>query len=179
MRRIYIQIHVHLWQPPTRLEPFVVGTPLHRPEPTKERLEPTILSIRAIEITHLTSFTLLFQLRIQRYVWRNHVATWARGGSGSGVPEWTPAGFCVFPSDPDPESKIWEKPDSESLFTFGSRRSLCGHFLSKTWANYGWIDVWNRSLKKSKILKFEKLPDPEPDPDSNILEQERSRSLKK
>jgi len=30
----------------------------------------------AIEITHLAMFTLLLLLRIQRYVWRNHVATW-------------------------------------------------------------------------------------------------------
>ena len=34
---------------------------------------------------------------------------------------------------PDQESKIWEKPypDPESLFNYGSSRSLCGHFLSK------------------------------------------------
>jgi len=35
-------------------------------------------------------------------------ASWhqsTRGGTGSGVPESTPAGFCVFLSDP--ESKIW------------------------------------------------------------------------
>jgi len=33
----------------------------------------------------------------------------------------------------DPESKIWGKPDPdpESLFNFGSSRSLCGHILSK------------------------------------------------
>jgi len=53
-----------------------------------------------------------------------------KGGSGSGVPESTPVGFCVFLSDPDPdpESKIWEKadPDPESLFNFSSSRSLCG-----------------------------------------------------
>ena len=38
-----------------------------------------------------------------------------------------------FFSDPDPESKICEKPDPdpESLFHFGSSRSLCGHFLGK------------------------------------------------
>jgi len=64
-------------QPPTRWEPFVAGTMLRRPEPTKETVEPTILSILAIEITHLTRFTLLLLLRIQRYMWRNHVATWA------------------------------------------------------------------------------------------------------
>jgi len=50
---------------------------LRRPAPTKERVEPTILSIIAIEITLLTRFTLLLLPRIQRYKWRNHVATWA------------------------------------------------------------------------------------------------------
>jgi len=36
-------------------------------------------------------------------------------GTGSGVPESTPAGFCVFLLDP--ESKIYEKtyPDPESI----------------------------------------------------------------
>jgi len=50
---------------------------LRSPEPTKERVEPTILSLTAIEITHLTRFTLLLLLRIQRYMCRNHVVTWA------------------------------------------------------------------------------------------------------
>jgi len=54
----------------------------------------------------------------------------SRDGTRSGVPESTPAGFCVFLSDPDldPESKICEKPDpdAESIFHFGSSRSLCG-----------------------------------------------------
>ena len=56
-----------------------------------------------------------------------------RGGTGSGQPESTPAGFCVFLSDldQDPESKIWEKPDPESLSNFGSSRRLGSHFLSK------------------------------------------------
>jgi len=64
-------------QPPTCWEPFVAGTMLPRPEPTKETVEPMILSITAIAITHLTRFTLLLLIRIQRYMWRNHVATWA------------------------------------------------------------------------------------------------------
>jgi len=64
-------------QPPTRWEPFVAGTMLRRPEPTKEAVEPMILRIIVIAITHLTRFTLLLLLRIQRYMWRNHVATWA------------------------------------------------------------------------------------------------------
>ena len=63
-------------QPPTRWEPFVAGTILRRPEPPKETVEPIILSIIAIVIAYLTRFTLLL-IRIQRYMWRNHVATWA------------------------------------------------------------------------------------------------------
>jgi len=66
-------------------------------------------------------------------------STLIKGGHGSGVPEWTPAGFCVFLSDPDPESKIREKtdPDPESLFNFASSRSLRGHCLSKTMVYLG------------------------------------------
>jgi len=56
-----------------------------------------------------------------------------RGGTGSGLPVSTPDGFCVFLSDPepDPDLKICERPDPdpESLFHFGSNRSLCGYFL--------------------------------------------------
>ena len=55
-------------QPPTRWGPFVAGTMLCRPELNKERVEPTILSIIAIDITHLTRFALLLLLRIQRYM---------------------------------------------------------------------------------------------------------------
>ena len=56
-------------------------------------------------------------------------------------PESTPAGFCVFLSDP--ESKICEKPDPylESLSDFGSSRSLRGHFISKTMAKFR-LDPW-------------------------------------
>jgi len=46
-----LQVNTGL-QPSTRWEPFVAGTMLRRPEPTEERVEPTILSIIAIEITH-------------------------------------------------------------------------------------------------------------------------------
>jgi len=71
-------------------------------------------------------------LRIcEKYVLQQlqHIQT--GGGTGSGVPESTPAGFCVFLSDPEP--KIREKPDRdpESLFHFGNSRSLCGSFLSE------------------------------------------------
>jgi len=64
-------------QPPTRWEPFAAGTMLRRPEPTKETIEPMILSIIAIAIPHSTRFNVLLLLRIQRYMWRNHVTTWA------------------------------------------------------------------------------------------------------
>jgi len=66
-----------------------------------------------------------------------------RGGTGSGLSESTPAGFCVVLSDPDLdlESKIYEKLDPESLFNFGSSRSLCGHFLSKNMGKLRW-DGW-------------------------------------
>jgi len=49
-------------QPPTRWELFVAGKMLHRPESTKDTVEPMILSIIAIAITHLTRFTLLLLL---------------------------------------------------------------------------------------------------------------------
>jgi len=48
--QVTVGLHVGL-QPPTRWEPFVAGTMLRRLEPTKERVEPTILSIIAIEIS--------------------------------------------------------------------------------------------------------------------------------
>jgi len=72
---VVLQVNTGL-QPTTCWEPFVAGTILCRPEPTKERVEPTNLSIIAIEITHLTKFTLLLMLRIQRYMGLYHVATW-------------------------------------------------------------------------------------------------------
>jgi len=70
-----LQVNTGL-QPPTRWETFVAGTMLRRREPTKERVELTILSIIAIDITHLTRFALLLVLRIHRYMWLCHVATW-------------------------------------------------------------------------------------------------------
>jgi len=71
-----LQVNTGL-QPPIRWEPFVADTMLRRPEPTQERVEPTMLSIIATEITHLIMFALLLLLRILRYMWRNHVVTWA------------------------------------------------------------------------------------------------------
>jgi len=68
-------------QPPTRWEPFVASTMLRHPEPTKEKVEPTILSTTAIEITHLTGFALLLLQRILRCMWLNHVATWVQANN--------------------------------------------------------------------------------------------------
>jgi len=82
------------------------------------------------------------------------------------VLESTPAGFCVFLSDPYPESKIWEKTDPESLFNFGSSRSLCGHYLSKNrgklrldrtgvWTGVGLSNLKNcRTRNQTRIQKF-------------------------
>ena len=67
-----------------------------------------------------------------------------RGGTGSGKPESTPAEFCVFVSDPDPDpGQKFEKngPGPESLFNFGSSRSLCGHFSSKNMGKLR-LDRW-------------------------------------
>ena len=72
-----LQVNTGL-QPPIRWKLFVAGTMLRRPEPTKERVETAIFSIIAIEIRHLTRFALLLLLRILRYMWRNHVATWVQ-----------------------------------------------------------------------------------------------------
>ena len=88
------------------------------------------------------------------------------------------SGFCVYFSDPDPESKIREKPDPESLSVTGSARSLHGlykwHCAIQTLPHFGCIYCC-RSLNRSRILNFEKIP--EPDPDSKILEQERSLKM--
>jgi len=56
---------------------WLAATMLRRLESTKERGEPTILSITAVEITHLTRFTLLLLLRINRCMCRNQVPKWA------------------------------------------------------------------------------------------------------
>jgi len=53
---------------------------------------------------------------------------YTRGGTGSGLPELTPAGFCVFLSDPDPgpESKFWGKPDPDpSHFSISTVAGVC------------------------------------------------------
>jgi len=49
-----------------------------------------------------------------------------RGEPGSGGPESTPEGFCVFLSDPEPESKICEKPDLDrSQFSISAGAGVC------------------------------------------------------
>ena len=63
----------------------------------------------------------------------------------------------------------------KSYFSISAVAGVCVVISqAKTWVNYGWIDDCSRSLNRSRILKFEKLPDP----NSNILEQERTQSEK-
>jgi len=67
---------------------------------------------------------------------------WTWNGSELGPePESNPAGFCVLFRIRVRESKLWEKtdPDPESLFNFGSSRSLCGEFLCKNMREL-WLD---------------------------------------
>ena len=92
----------------------------------------------------------------------------------------TPARVRVFLKDPDAdqEAKICEKPDQD-LGHFSISAVAGGDFLSKNMGKLHWIDDCSRGLDRSRILKFEELLYLEPDPDSKILEQERSRSLKK
>jgi len=94
---------------------------------------------------------------------------YCRGETGSGLPESTPVGFCVFCSDPDPESKICEnRTRIRGHFSISAVSGVCVVISQvKTRVNYGWIDYCSRSLNRSRILKFEKLP--ESDPDSKIL----------
>ena len=96
--------------------------------------------------------------------------SYTRGGTGSGVDSGRILRFSF-----GPRVKILWKPELQSLFNFVRSMDLCGHFLTKTWVNYGWIDDCSQSLNRSRILKLKKFPEP----DSKILEQERSRSLKK
>jgi len=62
-----LQVNIGL-QPLTRWEQFVVGTMLRPSKPTIERVEPTILSLIAVDITHFTRLAFLLLLRIQRYM---------------------------------------------------------------------------------------------------------------
>jgi len=49
-----------------------------------------------------------------------------KGGYRSAVPESTPEGFCIFLSDPDPESKIFFKSELiRSHFSISSVAGVC------------------------------------------------------
>jgi len=102
----------------------------------------------------------LFQINSEIIISRMFVQ-WivVRGGTGSGLPESIPAGFCIFLTDPDPdtESKICEKPDPyRSHFSISAEAGVCAViFQVKTWVNYVWVDCCSRSLNRSRILKFE------------------------
>jgi len=89
-------------------------------------------------------------------------------GHGSGVPESTPAGLCVYLSDPD--------PDRASLFNLAVAGVWAVICEVKPLVIFCCLNC-SRSLNRSHILKFEKFPDP--DPNSKVLEQERSQSLEK
>jgi len=94
-----------------------------------------------------------------------------RSGHGSGFDSGRILRFLS-----DPESKICEKR-TRSHFSISAVAGVCVVISQvKTWVNFGWNDG-SRSLNRSRILKFVIFP--YPDPNSKILEQERSRSLKK
>jgi len=59
---------------------------------------------------------------------------------------------------------------------FQSKMSLSGHFIWKTWVNFGWIDG-HCSLNRSWILKFENFPEMNPEslPDLTFLDQDSGR----
>jgi len=104
--------------------------------------------------------------------------SWAnRGGTGSGLPESTPAGFCVFLSDP--ESKICEKPDPDpvSLFHFGSSRSLCGHFLIKNMGKSRLDRCLQPDSEQESHSQIWKIPGSAPG--FTNFGKEQTRSLKK
>ena len=63
----------------------VAVTIMRHPEQTKETVERATLDITAVEIPHSIRFTLLLLLRIQRYMWRNHVATWLKSITVTGI----------------------------------------------------------------------------------------------
>jgi len=63
----------------------------------------------------------------------------------------------------------------ESLFNFGSSRSLPSHFLSENMGKFPVGSVVSRVWTGGGFSNLKKFLDP----DSTILEQERSRSLKK
>jgi len=101
-------------------------------------------------------------------------------GHGPGVPESTPTGFCVFLSDrirTRSQKFLKNRTRIQSRFSISAVAGVCVVICEvKPLVILGCLDC-SRSLNRSRIFKFEKFPDP--DPDSKVLEQERSRSLKK
>ena len=62
-----------------------------------------------------------------------------------------------------------------SQFSISAVAGVCAVIsYIKTWINYDWFDGCSRNLNRSRILKFKKLLDLDPGPDSKFLEQERS-----
>jgi len=56
--------------------------------------------------------------------------------------------------------KTW--PGSGVTFQISAVAGVCVVISSvKTWVSFGWIDDGDRSLNRSPILKFERLPDPD------------------
>ena len=74
----------------------------------------------------------------------------------------TPANFCVFLSDPEPESKIFEKPEPElvSLFIVCSRSILGGlykcHFSRKNIAKF-WLHRWQPESEQESDSQIWKI----------------------
>ena len=64
----------------------------------------------------------------------------------------------AFFSDRTRQSNICEKPD-RSHFSISGVAGVC---VVKTWVNYDCIDDSSRSLNRSRILKFETLPNADP-----------------
>jgi len=102
-----------------------------------------------------------------------------RGGHRSGVPESAPAGFWVFLSDPDPESKfVKTRPGSGVTFYFRKWQESRWSFLTENIGKFMW-DRREPKPEQERNSQIWKISGPGHDPDFTILEQGRSRSLKK
>ena len=125
-----------------------------------------------MQLRPLTRFKNKFSfLTLRSNVYKPEVAT---------DPESTPAGFCVFLPDPDPdlESKIlknWTR--IRGHLSISAVAGVCVVISEVSpLVIFGCIDC-SRSLNRRRILKFKKFQDT--DTDLKVLEQEQSRSLKK
>jgi len=78
--------------------------------------------------------------------------TWSCESEVGPDPESIPAGFSVFLSHPNPES----------LFKFGSSRSLRGHFLSKNMSKFR-LDWWKQESEQEPDSQIWKFTDPDLD----------------